>query len=223
MGDFKEFVSGKRIALVGPASTLKDQRMGTMIDAHDIVVRLNHSWPLPKAFQEDIGTRVDVIYHNMNFTKQKMTRKEIVRMHRDGVKWMISTHPASEVRFRYRLRKFSKMNKGLLNFRALPGSLKKRMQKRVKHPNAGLMAIEDLLRYPIRSVYVTGFSFYTTGYLKYPNYRQSYAKRAVRHHDQNQNKSYFCRLITRDSRIEVDPWIAQLLQEHMERMARKKQ
>lgn len=221
MKDFKEFVSGKNVVIVGPAATLKDQRMGSFIDSHDVVVRLNHSWPLPEEYRDDIGTRVDVIYHNMNFREQRMTRKEILRMHRDGVKWMVSTHPASEARFRHRLRRFRKLNGGLLRFRALPGSLKRRMQRRVRHPNAGLMAIEDLLSYPVQSIYVTGFSFYTTGYLPYPNYRPSYAKKAVRHHDQNQNKSYFCRLIARDPRLKVDPWIERLLARHRERLARR--
>jgi len=215
VGKFSDFVTGKRIALVGPAATLAGSRMGAFIDDHDIVVRLNHSWPLPEAFKADIGARIDVIYHNMNFTHQRMTRKEVVAMHRDGVKWMISTHPASEERFRPRLRKFQKINKGLLEFRALPGSLKTRMQRRVKHPNAGIMAIEDLLRFPIERLYVTGFSFYTTGYLGYSNYKPSYAKKAVRHHDQKQNKSYLCRIVAREDRLEVDPVIARLLQEHL--------
>jgi len=214
MGKFAEYVAGKRIAIVGPASTLKGQGMGAFIDGHDIVVRLNHSWPLPEGSKEDIGERVDVIYHNMNFRKQRMTRKEVVAMARDGVKWMVSTHPASEARFRHRLRKFRKINRGLLAFRALPGSLKARMQRRVRHPNAGIMAIEDLLRFPVRHVYVTGFSFYTTGYLDYPNYKPSYAKKAVRHHDQNQNKSYLLRLLRQDPRLEVDPVIERLLAEH---------
>lgn len=222
MKEFEKFVSGKSVVIVGPASTLKGQGMGPLIDSHDVVVRLNHSWPLPQGYSDDIGSRVDVIYHNMNFRKQRMSRKEIVRMHRDGVKWMVSTHPASEARFRHRLRRFRKLNRGLLRFRALPGSLKRRMQRRVRHPNAGLMAIEDLLSYPVKSVYVTGFSFYTTGYLAYPNYRPGYAKKAVRHHDQNQNKSYFCRLLARDPRLSVDPWIESLLARHRERLARRK-
>lgn len=212
MGKFRDFVAGKRIALVGPASTLEGQRMGAFIDSHDIVVRLNHAWPLPDAYKEDIGSRTDVIYHNMNFSDQKMTRKEVVRMHRDGVKWMVSTHPASEARFRHRLRKFRKINDGLLEFRALPGSLKAKMQRSVRHPNAGIMAIEDLLRFPIERLYVTGFSFYTTGYLNYPNYKPSYAVKAVRHHNQKQNKAYLRRILAREPRLEVDPFIARLLE-----------
>lgn len=222
MGKFEEFVKGKRIALVGPAATLRGQRMGDFIDGHDIVVRLNHAWPLPQALAADIGRRIDVIYHNMNFRDQKLKRKTILQMAEDGVKWMVSTHPASEARFRHRLRKFQKLNRGALHFRALPGWLKARMQKRVKHPNAGIMAIEDLLRFPIQHLYVTGFSFYTTGYLEYPNYKPSYAKKAVRHHDQKQNKSYLLRLIRRDPRLEVDPVIAQLLTEHAIRKKRWK-
>ncbi len=217
MGEFEAYVSGRRIALVGPAATLQGQNRGSFIDDHDIVVRLNHTWPLPERLKDDIGSRVDVIYHNMNFKDQPMNRKVIAQMRQDGVKWMVSTHPASEAKFRHRLRKFRKMNKGMLRFRAFPGSLKVRMQRRVKHPNAGIMAIEDLLRFPVKHLYVTGFSFYTTGYMAYPNYKPGYAKKAVRHHDQSQNKSYLARIVAREPRVEVDPVIAQLLEEHTRR------
>lgn len=217
MSRFSEYVANKRIALVGPASTLQETEMGSFIDSFDLVVRLNHAWPLPEQFQQDIGRRVDIIYHNMNFKDQPMNKKVISQMRHGGVTWLVSTHPAEEKRFRHRLRRFKKMNNGTLLFRAFPGWLKKRMQRKVKHPNAGIMAIEDLLRFPIKHLYVTGFSFYTTGYMNYPNYHPNYAKKAVRHHDQNQNKSYFCRILARESRVEVDPVIARLLEEHQQR------
>lgn len=171
MGDYKSYLTGKRVALVGPAATLKGTGMGAFIDSHDVVVRLNHAWPLPEDRKSDIGARIDVIYHNLSPNDQRIRRQHITAMRRGGVKWMVSTHPAGEKRFRHRLRRFKKLNRGALNFRALPKSLKTRMQRRVNQPNAGLMAIEDLLRFPIAHLYVTGFSFYTTGYLKYPNYK----------------------------------------------------
>lgn len=214
MGRFASFVADKRIALVGPASTLRGEGKGAYIDDHDIVVRLNHAWPLPADLKSDIGSRIDVIYHNMNFRDEGMSSRKIGRMRRDGVQWMISTHPAGEKRFRPRIEQFRRMNRGRLEFRALPGSLKARMQKLVKHPNAGIMAIEDLLRFPIAGLYVTGFSFYTTGYLPFAHYKPRHARKAVRHHDQNQNKSYFLRLLERDPRLGVDPHIERLLREH---------
>ena len=139
MSDFKSFLSGKRVALVGPASTLLGEGRGAFIDGHDVVVRLNHAWPLPEDLKKDVGSRIDVIYHNLNPNCQRIRRRDIKSMHRDGVQWIVSTHPWRERRFRGRLLRFCRLNRGLLRFRAIPGSLKRRMCRQVRHPNCGLM------------------------------------------------------------------------------------
>lgn len=215
MSDYMSYLTGKRVALVGPADTLRGTGMGRLIDAHDVVVRINHAWPVPKGLKEDIGSSVDIIYHNLNPRNQLISRSEVLKMHRDGVRWLVSTHPNHRLRFRRRQRRFRRVNRGLLKFRIIPASLKRRLLQKVRTPNGGLVAIVDLLRFPIQSLYVTGFSFYTSGYLKYPNYRSSFAKKAVSHHNQAHNKSFLAHLLTEEKRLQVDLMIADLLEEHM--------
>ena len=220
MGSYKEFLRGKKVVLVGPASTLKGTGHGPLIDSHDVVVRLNHAWPLPKDLADDIGTRIDVLYHNLNPLNQRILPKHVAQMRKDGLLWVVSSHPANRPRYRRRHRRFRRANKGRLRFRAVPASLKRKLRRRVGFPNSGMVAIADLLRFPIESLYVTGFSFYTTGYLKYPNYKRIKKRMALRNHNQRRHKTYMARLVKRESRLSVDPMVERILQEHMARRKR---
>lgn len=222
MGSYKKFLTGKNVALVGPAATLKGKGYGPLIDSHDVVVRLNHAWPLPKDMAEDIGTRIDVLYHNLNPLNQRILPKHVKQMRKDGLLWVVSSHPSNRVRYRQRQRRFRRANKGRIRFRAIPAWLKRRLRRRVGFPNSGMVAIADLLRFPITSLYVTGFSFYTTGYLKYPNYKRITKRMALRNHNQRRHKTYMAHLLKRESRLKVDPMIQSILEEHMQQRKKKK-
>ena len=195
MKSFKKYLTGKRVVLVGPADTLRGQKAVLFIDTHDIVARLNHSWPLPDALTEDIGTRTDILYHNLNPKKQLIQRADAYQMRDDGVKWVVSTHPARNPRYRLRQRRFRKVSKGLVRLRAIPLAIKKKLRPRVGSANGGLIAVVDLLRFPIKRLYVTGFSFYETGYLNYPNYHPDFIQNALNHHNQRRHKAYLARLL----------------------------
>jgi hypothetical protein len=66
MEDFKEYMKGKRVCLVGPSPSIIGSGKGEEIDSHDIIVRLNKSLPLPEKYKEDLGTRVDVLCNCMD-------------------------------------------------------------------------------------------------------------------------------------------------------------
>lgn len=210
---FKEYVTDKNIIVVGPAATLFGLGAGPVIDAYDIVVRLNHAWPIPDHLKPDVGSRIDVIYHNLNPLNQRILRKHVLQMHKDGVQWMVSSHPANRHRYRRRQARFSRANRGLIRFRAIPGSVKRKLRARVGFPNSGMVAIYDLLRFPIKSLHVTGFSFYKTGYLKYPNYKRIPNRMALRNHNQRRHKRYLAKLLRTEPRLTVDPFIERLLRE----------
>ena len=146
---------------------------------NDVVVRINHAWPLPENLKNDIGTRTHILYYNLNPKKQRIRRKDVIRMRQSGIKWVVSTHPAVRARYRLRQRRFRKMSRRLVRFRAVPQSIKRRLRPHIGSVNGGLITIVDLLRYPITQLYVTGFSFYKTGYLKYPKYKSRFIKSAA--------------------------------------------
>ncbi len=214
MSPFEAYLKGKKVAVVGPAATLRGQGLGFLIDSHDVVVRINHAWPLPDEWKRDIGSRIDVIYHNLNPLNQRIRRRHVTQMYKDGVRWIVSSHPANRPRYRRRHRRFRRANKGLLQFRAVPAALKRQLRRRVGFPNSGMVAITDLLSFPIARLYVTGFSFYTTGYLKYPNYKRITKRMALRNHNQTRHKKHMARLIEQESRLTVDPFIERILNKY---------
>src|SRR5262245_35241333 len=63
---FAKLVSGRTVAIVGPARTMLGKNQGAHIDAHDLVVRFNDTFDLPsrRELTADIGTRTDILYCN---------------------------------------------------------------------------------------------------------------------------------------------------------------
>jgi hypothetical protein len=59
--NFEQLVEGKSVAVVGNASSLFDQKHGSEIDSHDIVIRFNKAAPvLIKDCEETHGSKFDV-------------------------------------------------------------------------------------------------------------------------------------------------------------------
>lgn len=56
----REFVRGKRVALVGNAMSILDRRDGHKIDSHDVVIRMNAGLPRDGHDPVAIGHRTDV-------------------------------------------------------------------------------------------------------------------------------------------------------------------
>ena len=61
-----ELFRGMRVALVGPSRSIAGSGAGTAIEAFDLVVRMNHQWPVPVDLAADIGRRMDVLFHCCN-------------------------------------------------------------------------------------------------------------------------------------------------------------
>src|SRR5690606_6889446 len=118
----------------------------------------------------DVGSRTDILYHNLNPKKQRFRRRDARKMRGDGVRWLVSTHPARIDRYRLRMRRFRRVSRGLVRLRAVSPKVKRILRPRVGSASGGIIAVVDLLRFPISRLYVTGFRFYETGYLNYPKY-----------------------------------------------------
>jgi len=87
---YGDFVRNRRIAVVGPARTLLDRRLGASIDDHDLIVRFNDAFdlfPIPPKLAEDIGARTDVLYCN-----QVVLRKILERDRADRERLLAHLH-----------------------------------------------------------------------------------------------------------------------------------
>jgi hypothetical protein len=164
-----DFFKGKSVAIVGGSPNALDNKVG-FIDSHDIVVRVNNYKLFPQT-----GHRTDVFYSYFGGAIKK-TVKELML---DGVKlcmakcpntqfikseWHFRNNKMNGVDFRYiyRMRDgwwfcdtyVAKVDEFLAVFNMLD-----------KHiPTTGFNAIYDVLKYKPKSVYITGFDFFESGF-----------------------------------------------------------
>ncbi|MEE8594081.1 MAG: glycosyltransferase family 29 protein [Candidatus Bipolaricaulota bacterium] len=201
--EFAEYLKGCSVALVGPASTIAGSRQGDRIDGYDRVIRLNHALPIPPHMIEDIGERTDVLYHHLNLEHPRVPPlKEFTAILLGSVRWICCTFPylpglqSSEWIDAVRAELH-----GRLPFRA--ASLRHYSWLRATmrtSPNGGISAIQDLLRFKIDKLYITGFSFFQTNSFYYDGY-QGMGPGA---HGQQPQIEQVRRWVQRDSRIHMD-------------------
>ena len=98
---FAKLVSGKTVAIVGPARTILGKNQGAHIDAHDLVVRFNDTFDLPsrRELTGDIGTRTDILYCNQVVLRKHILERDRARQEGllalcddAGVKWIVCTN-----------------------------------------------------------------------------------------------------------------------------------
>lgn len=173
--EYADFLKGKRVVLVGPAPTVVGSRQADSIEGFDRVIRINHALPVPADLREDVGSRTDILYHNVWKNSPKaIPFSELVPILLDTVQWVCTTCPYSNAEEGYAdlIDAFQAELKGRLPFRApdarayIPFKWGMRCQ-----PNAGITAIHDLLRFDIAELYITGFTFYQGGGPYYDGYK----------------------------------------------------
>ncbi len=153
---YADYLKGKTVALVGPANYLQGQ--GEIIDSHDVVVRVNHVYPIPKRY----GTRTDVLYHGVwkAFRNRGTWAKGELREIEKRVKWIVfrnSTWQRKSVKRAAQPLKTSwaviEPEYHLYFRRILPDG----------KVNTGTAALIHLLSFDIKYLSVYGFDFYRSG------------------------------------------------------------
>ena len=165
--EFAEFVRGKSVVLVGPAASLSGRRQGAEIDAHDLVIRINLSAPVPPDQCADLGSRTDALYHvlfNPRLARaagQAHTVEQIDAWRDDGVRFVVTRQQPEHDR----VRKFRRVCRDRIPLVCMSAEFKAALKRATgTNPNTGTLAIAHLLSLPIRSLHVTGFDFYQSAY-----------------------------------------------------------
>lgn len=162
-----EIFKGKRIAVVGPASSAYNTGKGEFIDSFDYVIRINKAPYLIKEgkFAADIGTRTDILFHSffenefsgggaLNFSLYDSL----------GIKYIVNPRPGYagwRVRFNF-FKKYLAARKIY--------TLKRRPFHEMKihfgtyEPTTGLCAIKCVIEAEYSELYITGFTFFKTSY-----------------------------------------------------------
>jgi len=184
--EYYNFLKDKKVAIVGPAKSIEGARQGTLIDSYDVVVRVK-SVHIPPELEDDLGTKVDVLYTDDEFSNdifpeddvQKsgdkwtiLDKGEVVgpkkiysalEKKKSDLKYICSAYPRGEWffdRFESALQNFSKN----YSVRIIDDQPYFEVKQHTNRPNAGFSAIIDLLTAPISELYITGIDFYRSLY-----------------------------------------------------------
>lgn len=216
---FSEYLSGKSVALVGPAQSILNSGKGHLIDKFDIVTRLNKSIPLPEGLEKDIGTRTDIIYNSLNTSDFPGENKFSTRLYKKyGVKFVSSSYPFNHDIFRGDILNYVYKYNFELPFKTFDDTKFNNLEKYLgTRPYTGTCAIFDLLSYPIKYLYITGLDFYHSKYYKEYRDISSGQLKHTRNNNIHQAKpqlNYLKAISLYDTRIILDNFLDNLLYEN---------
>ena len=224
--DYLNYLEGRSVALVGPASYLLDLNIGKLIDSYDIVVRVNRGLDIINQYHEKVGKKTDILYNcgikspdnggdlNINFYKSH------------GVRW-ISTIPKSDYNgncYDNSLhdmvdKNFIKEAKLNFNFHLMDWHCYSYVNKQAKcRANTGFSAIFDLLNHNPSEIFICGYSFYLDSFIK--GYKNGCSRNeeefaghcfASKRHIQPNQWNYLKESFHKEERIKVDFVLEQIL------------
>lgn len=221
---YARYLTGKTVAIVGPASSIEASAQGSRIESHDVVVRINRGYVIPDALIPDIGQRTDVLYHSCWFGERFLAdRKLWIDAIGSEVAWICSAYPRQDLDHHYAadIAAFETDLEGRIPLRTMPAQRHQRLVEAIgTRPNSGLAAIDDLLSFDVAAVYLTGFTFYGGD----RPYRQGYtgeadialvdperARTFQAIHDQDSQRQFLAALWETEPRLTVDATLAGIL------------
>lgn len=219
-----DYLRGRRVILVGPAGHLNGAGLGSLIDDHDIVVRLNKSLPIPESSLADLGIRTDILYSCLDPEVVPNLYSEAFKAELDALNFICCPYSASchGQYFNKYLKRAKKEFGSLVSFHAVKSKkydsrwadIEKHFQCR--WCTSGTMTILDLLSYPIQSLTIIGLTFYQTSNYYYSDYRtlsdldtRALFQRSGTHNTDGEFQ-YMSEIIKKDTRIKID-WVLQSL------------
>lgn len=219
---YREMLSGKTVAIVGPAPCVKDIEQGSHIESFDFVVRVNAHAIVPKNESRWLGERTDILYNCLNNRRGDGGVLDFWKWHRERIQLICSTIPVEELKsVQISINKLqAKTNP--LNFKLIDPKFFMTLRQNVRsRPHTGTVAICDLLRKSLRvkSLYITGFTFFQSGL---PSYLRTYKdipeERAQREahrcsHKADNEFAFFRDVVWpgHQKRIQLDPTLERLV------------
>lgn len=214
---FKEYVRGKRIAVVGPASSISGTGQKDYIDGFDIVMRFNSAIPISDGSKNDIGTRTDILCNCLEEHPISGGHIDPLLWKNNGVSWVLCPYPRELWYVGPNVNRFESLNKGMLNLQCTDVPFFNGLESKLgTRPNSGFLGILYLLSFDVNEVYVTGITFGRGGYHK--GYKddisaEQYNKLANSHiHQQKPQEKIFSEIFKNESRLSVDVTLKEILE-----------
>ena len=166
--NYRELLTNKKIALVGPADYLENSNLGNEIDSFDLVVRINRGIESTDKYSKDIGKRTDIYYSCLieraqqtgildpNELKNKYGIRHVVTppdSNMKGISTQTKLHSLVDIE------KIKKINQEI-PVTIVDHKFHTELAKKVDcKPNTGFLAIYDILRMNPKSLSIYGFNF----------------------------------------------------------------
>jgi len=223
----KDIFCGKKIAIVGPADTAYMYNNGSLIDSCDLVVRFNKSYTLVDPGDPDktskIGSKTDIIFHYFNINKNNEAILDTEKLSRQGLKQIITI--MRDKRARSRRGRGIRVFMGKYGFYLrdklcmLPEKIYSCYYNQLgSKPTIGHIGITAIIESIPASVFITGFSFFTTPYAggyRDNTTREAQLKRFQQSdtgHDPAGELRYFADLVKNSEvKVTLDPYLQDLI------------
>jgi len=236
--NINSLVEGNRVTIVGPAPYLVGLNKGREIDDYDVIVRPN-SFSVPIESQMDYGSRTDIMFHNFGTPWQAGLKEQISKNKKSFkslklVGCLATKSDHSEHNFLHWdeehvsnvVRNFNEVNNYNLPFYWIGNKDYRKLYRKIgAEPNTGIMSIAVLLCYPVKEIFITGFSFYLQGTTHDTTYYQGFLSEADKkiyngrygighgnHANQMQIRFFKTLVSNNPQKLKVDDSIKKLLQ-----------
>lgn len=219
MKQFEDFITDKKIIIIGPASYLKENPIANKIQDFDTVIRVNSSIDLTEKIPHVVGDRTDIVHATVAVDPSTNTNhRKLDFWIKKKIKHLRISPPAIRHSWENNIRVFEMLNKDKLNYSIVDNQKYLKFMKQCEGtvPNTGFTALLDALEYNPKQVHLSGITFFKGGYL--PEYgvttisekdvRELFSK--VTNHDIDRQIDFF-RKVYKDNRITCDDYIIEAL------------
>lgn len=220
----KEWFENKRVAIVGGADSVLNQKSGEFIDSFDVVVRINKGVELIKEQSEYIGKRTDILFHSFLDDPRKLGWSPITvnLWKKHGVKHIVySKNHKSVKQGIYDVLLFAKKSNGEMQFTEIPEELYHKNMEVLKPcwPTTGFTAINTIFNCQPKELFVTGITFFKTSHNKVyrpeniEDFKRSFEDKPKFHHPDKEFEHFKKLYLQHPEIVKTDPTLSKILAE----------
>ena len=176
---FSELIKGRKIAIIGSASYMKEEDYGSSIDKNDLIVRINRGCEIIPGNQKSIGSRTDILYSCLIEQKENAGDWNAKMLIDDYEIKYLCTTPASGIdgfsqgTSLHRMvnkEKYEDLSKKI-PCRIIDSKFFTSIARQINcRPTTGYIAIYDILRHSPESLTIHGFDFFYSNW--FPEYKK---------------------------------------------------
>lgn len=158
------YFNGKRVAIIGPAESALDEKLGNYIDSFEIVIRINKSVEVINVNKEFIGSKVDILFNCLDETPKGGCGKIDIKLWKNaGVKFLFYPLYFSNDRMQV-LKFFFSRSDGGMKIYEFKYNFYKKLRESIKnyYPTTGYSSLFMILKTNPKEIYISGFTFFQT-------------------------------------------------------------